>query len=274
MQRTYQPFFKPDKQYLGGEITEEGPEFEAGLVMEKSREHEKSLITTERLKGLPEPVSRYLAYTGVVGKPWIESVRLKQAGRFRQGSDRPWMPMTAEEYYTIDPPSLTWNARFKVAGLPILSAKDKYESGHGHMFGKLGGIFTVFDVSGEKLDQATMIRYLNEIMWFPTAFLGENISWEDIDENSAKVTFSDHGKRVSAHMFFDDIGRLTNFTTMRYREINGEFSLDPWSTPILGYGERAGLRLPTHGQAVWNLSSGDLMYADLEITEIEYNFAK
>lgn len=242
--------------------------------MEKSREHEKSLITTEMLKRLPDPVSRYLAYTGVVGKPWIDSVRLKQTGRFRQGPDRPWMPMSAEEFYTIDPPSLTWNARFRVAGLPILRAKDRYESGHGHMFGKLGGIFTVFDVSGEELDQATMIRYLNEIMWFPTAFLGENISWEDVDENSAQVTFSDHGKSVSARMIFDDTGRLTNFTTMRYREINGEFSLDPWSTPILGYGEYAGLKLPTHGQAVWNLPSGDLKYADIEVSDIEYNFAK
>jgi hypothetical protein len=141
------------------------------------------------------------------------------------------------------------------------------------MFGKLAGIFTVFDVTGEKLDQATMIHYLNEIMWFPTAFLGENISWEKADERSARVTFSDHGKSVSARMFFDEAGRLTNFTTLRYREIDGDFSLDPWSTPILDYGERAGLKLPIRGQAVWNLDSGDLPYADLEITELEFNCA-
>ncbi|UCC51191.1 MAG: hypothetical protein JSV68_19090, partial [Anaerolineaceae bacterium] len=125
----------------------------------------------------------------------------------------------------------------------------------------------------EELDQATMIRYLNEIMWFPTAFLGDNISWEGIDDNSARVTFTDGGKSVSARMFFDDSGRLTNFTTKRYREMGGDFSFDPWSTPILAYGERAGLKLPVRGQAVWNLESGDLCYADLEITEVEYNFA-
>ena len=60
---------------------------------------------------------------------------------------------------------------------------------------------------------------------------------------------------------------------MRYREIDGEFSLDPWSTPITSYGELAGLNLPVRGQAVWNLPSGDLSYADLEITEVEYNSA-
>ena len=233
-------------------------------------EHNK-LITAEMLAKLPDPVHRYLDYTGIVGHPWIDTVRLKQVGKFRLGRDRPWMPVTAEEFYTTNPPSLTWNARFKMMGLPLLRAKDRYESGHGHMYGTLAGIFTIFDARGEQLDQATMLRYLNEIIWFPTAFLGENISWEAIDDHSARVTFTDVEKSVSAEVFIDDTGRLTNFTTMRYREIEGEYSLDPWSTPITGYREIAGLNLPIRGKAVWNLPSGDLEYADLEITEIEYN---
>ena len=66
-------------------------------------------------------------------------------------------------------------------------------------------------------------------------------------------------------------GRLTNFTTMRYREMGGEYSLDPWSTPITAYGEFSGLNLPARGQAVWNLPSGALPYADLQITSVQYN---
>jgi hypothetical protein len=231
------------------------------------------LVTAEMLQNLPEPVQRYMIYTGVVGKPWIDTVHLKQAGRFRQGLDRPWMPMTAEQWYTTNPPAFVWNARFKVAGLPLVRARDKYESGQGHMFGKIAGLFTIFDIRGEKLDQGTMLRYLNEMMWLPSTFLGENISWRSVDDHSAQVIFTDCSKSVSARMFFDEVGRLTNFTAMRYREIGGEFSLDPWSTPITSYGVRAGLNLPVRGQAVWNLPSGDLVYADLEITEIEYNTA-
>lgn len=229
------------------------------------------IITAEMLGKLPAPVRRYLDHTGVVGRPWIESVYLKQVGRFRQALDRPWMPLTAEEFYTTDPPSLVWKARFKIAGMPLLRARDSYEAGHGHMYGKLAGLFTVFDMRGEKLDQATMIRYLNEMMWFPTAFLGENIAWQEVDDHSAEVTFTDGGKSVSGRVHFDDAGRLTNFTAMRYREVDGDFSLDPWSTPITGYGKRTGLNLPIRGQAVWNLPSGDLPYAELEIAEVEYN---
>ena len=233
----------------------------------------QEVVTPGMLEALPAPVRRYLTYTGVVGYPWIHSVRLKQAGTFRLGAGRPWMPFSADETYTTDPPSLTWNARFKLAGLPLLRARDQYKEGHGHMYGKLAGLMTVFDARGKELDQATMIRYLNEIMWFPTAFLGPNIAWEERDEHSAQVTFSDQGKSVSAQVFFDDVGRMTNFSTMRYRKIEGEYSLDPWSTPMTGYGELAGLKLPTRGRAVWHLPDGDLPYADLEVTEIAYNSA-
>jgi len=232
------------------------------------------LVTAEMLEGLPEPVQRYLHTTGLVGKPRADTVYLKQSGRFRLGGDRPWMPMTAEEWYTAEPPSLFWKARFKMAGLPLLSARDRYEGGQGHMFGKVAGLFTVFDARGPELDQATMIRYLNEIMWFPSAFLGQHITWQSVDDRSADAVFSDGGKSVTGRLFFDEQGRVTDFRAKRYREIAGNYSLDDWSTPITGYKLLAGLTLPAGGQAVWHLAEGDLVYADLAITEVEYNTAR
>jgi hypothetical protein len=229
------------------------------------------LVTTDMLRGLPEPVQRYMAYTGVVGKPWITAVRLKQVGKFRLGADKPWMPLTAEQFYTTDPPGFVWNARFRIAGLPLVSGRDTYRAGHGHMFGKVAGLFTIFDARGEELDQGAMLRYLNEVTWFPTAFLGQNIAWQAVDGTCADVTFTDGGKSVTARMTFDPGGRPTKFEAMRYRESGGNYTLDPWSTPFTEYGLRAGLNLPVRGQAVWHLPDGDLPYADLEITEIEYN---
>lgn len=240
-------------------------------MTDKDDARAEGLVTAEMLENLPEPVQRYMTYTGIIGTPWIDTAQLKYTGRFRQGLDRPWMPMTVEQWYTTNPPSFVWDARFKIAGLPLMRARDKYESGHGHMFAKIIGLFTVFDVRSEKLDQGTMVRYLNEMIWFPSAFLGDNVSWKSVDDLSAEVIFTDYGKRVSGHMFFDEVGRLTNFSAERYREIGGDFSLDLWSTPITGYGLHAGLNLPVNGQAVWNLTAGDLIYAELEITEIKYN---
>ncbi len=229
------------------------------------------LVTAEMLRNLPAPVQRYMTNTGVVGKPWINTVRIRYTGKFRTAADRPWMPIRAEQFYTTHPPAFLWKARFKMAGLWLMSGQDMYKAGHGHMFGKVAGLFTVFDARGEELDQGTMMRYLNEMTWFPIAFLGDNIAWQAVDDRSADVTFTDCGKSVSARLLFDEAGRLTDFVTQRYRENKGSFSFDTWSTPMTKYGVLAGLNLPICGQAVWKLPSGDLPYADLEIREIEYN---
>ena len=93
-----------------------------------------------------------------------------------------------------------------------------------------------------------MVRYLSEMPWFPIAFLGENITWQAVDDHSADVTFTDAGRSVTGRMFFDDEGRQPNFVAMRYREINGEFSLDRWTTPVTGYGVRAGLNIGCAGR--------------------------
>lgn len=229
------------------------------------------IIKDEMISNLPEPVRRYMKYTGIIGQPWIENVWLKQIGKFRQGLKKPWMPMIAEQTYTTNPAGFEWDAKFKMAGIPIMRAVDTYKNGKGHMFGKLAGMIKLFDARGEKIDQGAMLRYLSEMIWFPIAFLGENVFWESRDNCSAHVTFTDHGKSVHGIMHFDDEGRFTNFTTKRYRVIDGEFSLDSWSTPVNEYGMRAGLNLPVKAQAVWNLPSGDFSYIELEVTEIAYN---
>jgi hypothetical protein len=183
------------------------------------------------------------------------------------------MPITAEQTFTTDPAGFVWKARAKVAGLPLMSARDTFDNGHGHMFGKLAGIFTIFDVRGVEIDQGTMMRYLGEIIWFPTAFLGEHITWQAVDHQAAQVTFTNCGKSVSSRIEFDETGRPTNFIAQRYREENGNFSLASWSVPLTEYGTRSGFNIPIRGLVTWNLPSGDFPYYDWEIGQVEYNLA-
>jgi hypothetical protein len=229
------------------------------------------IVTADMLKNLPEPAQRYLNYAGIVGKPWIDTVRLKYEGIFRLGADKPWLPIKAEQVYTTNPPGFHWKARFKMFGLWIVKGDDTYKAGHGHMFGKIAGLYTVFDARGPELDQGTMLRYLNEMMWFPVALLSDYITWQAVDDGAFDATFTDYGRSVTARFIIDEMGRMTNFITQRYRENKGQYTLDTWTTPIMEYGTLAGLNLPIHGQAVWKLSSGDLPYGDLKLTEIEYN---
>jgi hypothetical protein len=225
---------------------------------------DNKIITEEMLVNLPTSVQRYLRYSGVVGKPWINTVRLKQTGQMKPSPQGEWFPFIAEEYYSVNPPRFIWHVWAPRKWLPIIHGRDAYENGKGQLLIKLVSLFPIANAEGEELNQGAMMRYLNEMMWFPTAFLGDNISWKAIDENSAQVTLTVDDKS-------DDQGKLVNFIAKRYMSNGTGFSLETWETPLSDYGEVNGFNLPIKGSAVWKLPGGDYTYIDISIDEITYN---
>lgn len=135
---------------------------------------------------------------------------------------------------------------------------------------KAASLITVANASGEAMDQGSMLRYLNEMMWFPTALLGDNISFQAIGDTSARVTLTDHGRTATATMSFDAEGRLIEFVAKRSAMAAGGSRLATWSVPVIEYGEVEGLRLPVRVKAVWRLADGDLDYIDVRITQLQY----
>lgn len=227
------------------------------------------IVTPAMLEKLPASIQRYLTHAGVVGKPIVHAVRLKQSGRFRTGPDQPWMKLRADEYYTVDQPGFIWDATFYQAGVPILRVRDSYRNGHGGIMGKLAGLIPVVTGSGAGIDQGTMLRYLQEMAWFPSAFLRDNITFAPIDDGSAQVTLTDHGRSVSGVMSIDAQGQLTNFSGWRFR--SDEAGYGTWTTPMTRWGELAGLQLPLAGKGVWLLPEGDFEYVDVTAEEIQYD---
>ena len=229
------------------------------------------LVTEGMLRSLPEPVRRYLTYTGIVGRPFVGTVRLTQVGRMRPNVGQPWLPLRAEQHYSVRPPGFVWSAAIQAGPLPLVRARDMYREGAGNMLISAAGLYPLADVTGPEMDQGALLRYLSEMVWFPAAFLGNNISFEPVDDRSARVTLTDRGRSVSAVLFFDEAGRLVDLVAQRYRIVDGESSLERWSTPMDEYGELAGLRLPVRGRAVWKLADGDLDYIDVTIRDLAYN---
>lgn len=121
------------------------------------------------------------------------------------------------------------------------------------------------------MDQGSMMRYLSEMMWFPAAFLEDNICFQAIDAASVRVTLTDQGKTATGTLFFDSAGRLTSFVARRYAIVGKRSDLRTWSVPVTGYGEFEGLKLPARVKAVWKLAEGDLEDIDVAITDLRYN---
>jgi hypothetical protein len=139
------------------------------------------------------------------------------------------------------------------------------------MWIKMLSLIPVVNATGSEVDQGAMMRYLNEMTWFPAAFLGDKVTWKAVDDGSAEVTLVDKEKSASAVMYFDPEGKPLNFVAKRYRMVGKRYEHETWSTPFTGHGEFEGLRLPVRGQGVWNLKEGDLVYVELEITELKYD---
>ena len=242
---------------------------EAIELLQKSGKETKEIITEEDLIRLPEPVQKYLKYANIIGKEKTRTVRLKQKGFFRQKVGQKWTPLHAEQYYTTAPPSFIWFGKINFAPLLSITARDMYFEGKGNMLIKLLSTFTLGDAKGREMDEASLMRYLNEMMWFPAAYLNDNIRWEGMDDKSAKATISDKGVTASAILYFNEKGELKNFVGERFCSLTGKN--ETWSTPISEYKEINGIRIPIKGEGVWNLSFGDFSYIQVEITDIEYN---
>lgn len=234
-------------------------------------ENHNGVIQQADLEELPNSVQKWLKYSQVLGKERINSVRLKQKAVMRIEEDKSWMPVKAEQYFTVDKPGFIWKARIKAAPLFYIVGRDKYQNGKGSMLIKILSLITVADSKGEEMDQATLVRYLAEIVWFPTAALNNYIEWEEIDSTSAKAIMSYRGVTASGVFEFDPQGRVVNFTAERYMEKNGEYDLETWAVSMDEYKECNGVRIPVKGAVTWQLETGDFNWFQFEIAEIEYN---
>lgn len=240
-------------------------------ILGDSRSSEQDLITKVDIRDLPEPVQRYLNYTGILDKEKIETVKLRYKGSFRIRKDQKGMPLKVEQYYTIDPPAFVWYGSIEPFPLISVKARDMFHSGKGNMLIKFLGLITIGDDAGPEIDEGTLVRYLSELIWFPSAALCDYVRWEPIDIDSAKASIEYRGVNGSAVFHFNEIGEITNVVADRYMSDSGEHILRKWSTPIHEYMEVNGVRVPSKGGAVWHLSSGDFKYIELEVTHIEYN---
>ena len=225
-------------------------------------------ITESDLASLPDPVQRWLRWAGIVGQPRASTVRLEQTGSFRMQPDADWMPFKAVQHYTVDPPGFLWSVEMQMFPLITITGRDRYQDGEGSIEMRLLSLVPVASKTGGDLDQGAALRYLNEIMWFPTAALSEAIAWTPLDDSSAIATMTYAGTTVSATFVFDEAGRIVTMTADRFNDDRGEIL--PWSTPIDGYGVFSGIQVPTRGTGVWDYPDGPFSYIDLEIIDIEY----
>ena len=171
-------------------------------------------------------------------------MHLKQKGSFRTKEGQKWLPLVAEQYYTVQPPAFLWHGVIKQNPLLSISARDRFSDGHGSLLVKLLCLVTLVDARGPEADQGELLRYLSEIVWFPTAWLADYIEWQAIDAQSARATIQHRGVTASAVLFFNGQDQLMRMIAQRYRLVNGKCVLEQWETLGGEYKEVNGMYIP------------------------------
>lgn len=224
------------------------------------------------MRGLPEPVARYFGVVLKAGQRRVERGRLWQRGEFALKRGK-WAPFTAMEEFRGWPPGFEWKARIRVVPLVWVHVRDSHEAGEGVMQAKLAGLIRVVDQRGTpEMAASTLLRWLAEAVWMPTALLPrEGLEWEAVDETSARVSVTSAGTRVELVARFGATGEVERVVAERHRDAGGgKQELTPWEGRFSDYEDHDGLRIPRRGVVGWWLEGVWVPYWRGEVVRAEW----
>jgi hypothetical protein len=266
-----------------GEIPVRHEDFMPGYALDKMLQSEVDdlvrdmpdvtppVVTEADLVGLPAPVQRYLRASQIIGKPRTLFVRARFQGEFRRTPEERWMKMVCEQYNRIDKPARLWYAAIKFMPFLTFYVRDAYQHGEGNMYARLTPWYRMFDERAPELTQGELLTLLNDMFFFPSAFLSDCIRWEEIDNRSAHVILTTPTLTVSGDVSFNELDEAVNFVAERYGQFDRTYVKTPWSTPFGGYREVNGISIPTEGEAVWLRDTGPFCYVRMSLVDVQSN---
>ncbi len=231
-----------------------------------------SIVTEEDVKHLPEIVKKWMQNSGVIGNEKINSASLSQKGFMKTKPDSQWKSFSAKQYFDVSNPSFIWFTEVDFMPMVNMVGRDKFVNGKGEMLIKLASIVPVVnEADNEKINSGTMIRYMAEIIWFPSAALNDYIKWETIDERTAKATFTADNKSVSGIFKFSEEGRMISFEAQRYYGAGKKANQETWLVKVDAYKTFNDYTIPSRCKIVWRLKDADFEWLALEVFDVKYN---
>ena len=221
------------------------------------------LLTEMDLLPLPEPVQRYLKYAGVLNKPKLKSIRIAFEGQMRE-KRKDFFPVTCEQYNFFDEPTRLFFMKAKMKGFTV-PGYHKYSNATALMDIRLFGFLSVVKKTGKDMEQAETVTLLNDMcLMAPAILIDKNITWQPIDSNLAKVTFTNHNITISAILYFNEKGQLIDFIS-NDRDVNHY----PFSTPVSNYKNINGINIMTYGETIWHYPDGKFVYGKFNFKDVE-----
>ena len=92
---------------------------EVKIGLQQSSKNSDSTLTETDVQSLPEPIRKYLHYTGSIGKPKVNNFKVKFTGKIRKDERSEWMPFTSEQYNFQEPSTRLFFMNAMMKHLPV-----------------------------------------------------------------------------------------------------------------------------------------------------------
>ncbi|WP_276974379.1 DUF6544 family protein [Flavobacterium filum] len=231
---------------------------------------QNSELTETDILHLPEPVKKYLRYTGSIGKPKVNNFKIEFTGKIRKNEQSEWMLFTSEQYNFMETPTRLFFMKAVMKGLPV-TGYHRYKNGDAYMDIRLLSLFKVQYQDGNEMDKADTVTFFNDMCCMaPATLIDKRISWQETTENMVIATFTNNGVTITADLFFNEVGELINFKSNdRYNADAGKIL--PWATPLRDYKEVNGYKIAGYAETIYTYPDRDLCYGTFEVSLIKYN---
>lgn len=242
-------------------------------ALERTKNIKNEMLTEKDIQHLPAIVQKYLHYTGSVGKEKVTNFKAVFKGGIRSNSSEEYMPLKSVQYNFTDKPTRLFYIVAKKKGIPAKGIH-LYSDEKAIMLVKILGLFTVVNASGKEMDQGETVTLFNDMCFMaPASLIDHNIAWKEIDNLTAEAKFTNGSITIGATLYFNEVGELVDFMSNdRFETTDGKtYKNFPWLTPVTGYTNVNGYRLPSGAKLIYKHPDEDFCYGEFNLVSIEYN---
>jgi hypothetical protein len=242
-------------------------------ALKRTKGQENEILTESDIQHLPAIVQKYLHYTGSVGKEKVLNFRAEFKGGIRSKSTDEFMPLKSVQYNFTDNHTRLFYIVARKKGIPAIGIH-LYIDQKAIMIIKILGLFKVVDAKGKEMNQGETVTLFNDMCFMaPASLIDRNIEWKEIDNKTINAKFTNGNLTIRATLFFNEEGELVNFISNdRFETADGKIYKNyPWITPVTGYTNINGFRLPSGAKLIYKRPEEDFCYGEFHLVNMEYN---
>ena len=240
-------------------------------LLERNKAFKTEVFTEELIKDLPELLKKHLRVSGYMNTlvPLNANVYWKESW-LKMSPEKDWGKLHTTQFNSIKPIGRV--AYMKFESMPV-AARDLYRDGYGEMNGKLLNLIRVVFDNSKEVAQSALITIFCEFLFIPGYLLLDNVTWEQLSENSVKGTLTDNGLEVTGIFYFDENGLFTHFESddRYYSTGKNKYKKVKFSAIVESYKMQGNLKINEKVKIVWHLPEGNFEYYKGTVDRIDFN---